>query len=311
MHSTKTTAKDFFLWFGAMLALYWSIGSFIFLFFNYIDYAFPNALAYTVNPYQSGMPYEMASLIVLVPIYIGLMMLIRRDIATDTTRKDIWIRRWAIILTLFIAGVSIAVDVITVLTSFFRGEEITTAFLFKITLIFLIAAAVFMHFFADLRGYWSKNHKREQVISLAISVLVLLSIGAGFVIIGTPQQAQQMRYDNQRISDLQSIQGEIIGYWQTTQRLPSSLTELSNSIGGYGVPTDPVTNSAYEYSTVGALSFKLCATFTTSSSNVSNSYTRPVRSKGLMGTWVHKVGYDCFIRTINPQLYSPINQIVR
>lgn len=311
MHPRKTTAKDFFLWFGAMLALYWSISSFIFLIFNYIDYAFPNALAYTANPYQSGMPYEMASLIVLVPIYIGLMMLIRRDIAADTTRKDIWVRRWAIILTLFIAGISIAIDVITVLTSFFRGEEMTTAFLFKITLVFLIAAAVFMHFLADLRGYWSKNHKREQVISLAVGVLVLLSIGAGFVIVGTPQQAQQMRYDSQRISDLQSIQREVTGYWQTTRRLPASLAELSNFMGEYGTLTDPDTNIAYEYSTISDLSFKLCATFTTSSSNISNSYARPVRNKGIMGSWVHKAGYDCFIRTINPQLYPPINQTVR
>src|SRR3989338_4869378 len=155
MDKPKITAKDFFLWAGAMVAFYWSVLAFIFLIFDYINYAFPNPLSYyPSDPYQSGISYEMASLIVLLPLYLFLMRLIRKDIVTDPSRKEIWVRRWALILTLFIAGIAIAVDLIMLLTTFLNGEALTTAFLLKVLIIFLIAGAVFMHFIADLKGHW-------------------------------------------------------------------------------------------------------------------------------------------------------------
>lgn len=74
MQNAKTTPKDFFLWAGAMVALYWSVVAFIFLIFNYINYSLPNNLSYlAANPYDSGVGYEMASIIVLFPVYLVLM----------------------------------------------------------------------------------------------------------------------------------------------------------------------------------------------------------------------------------------------
>src|SRR5271170_5581203 len=105
MEKTKATPKDFFLWAAAMIALYWSVISFIYLVFNYINYTFPTPTSFgPVDPYQSGVGYEMASIIVLFPIYLILMWFIRRDIARDPSRKNIWVRRWALILTLFVTG---------------------------------------------------------------------------------------------------------------------------------------------------------------------------------------------------------------
>src|SRR5665213_2188120 len=157
MNKPKTTAKDFFLWFGAMLSFYWSITASIFLLFDYINYLLPNALTYyPADPYQSGISYEMASLIVLLPLYFYLMRLIRKDIAKDPSRKEIWVRRWALILTLFVAGVAIAIDLITLLTTFLNGEELTLAFLLKVLVILVVAIKVFLYFIADLKGYWEK-----------------------------------------------------------------------------------------------------------------------------------------------------------
>src|SRR3989344_4349456 len=153
MEKPKTTPKDFFLWAGAMVTFYWSVIATIFLIFNYIDYTFPNALAYLpADPYQSGISYQMASIIVLLPLYMLLMRLIHGDAVRDSSRNEIWVRRWALILTLFVAGVAIAADLITLLTTFLSGEALTAAFLLKVLVIFLIAAGVFMHFIADLRG---------------------------------------------------------------------------------------------------------------------------------------------------------------
>ena len=69
MERAKTTPKDFFLWAGAMITLYASIVAFITLLFNYINFAFPDPLQYMGDPYSGGIPYQMASLIVLTPVF--------------------------------------------------------------------------------------------------------------------------------------------------------------------------------------------------------------------------------------------------
>src|SRR3989344_5743977 len=119
MDRPKATPKDFFLWAGAMLTLYGGVVAFITLLFSYIDQAFPNALrGYAYDPYQSGMSYEMAALIVLTPVFLGLMRFIRRTIARDPSRREVWIRRWALFLTVFAAGAMMVIDLIVLLTNF-------------------------------------------------------------------------------------------------------------------------------------------------------------------------------------------------
>ncbi len=177
MDKPKTTPKDFFLWAGAMVTFYWSIIAFIFLIFSYIDYTFPNPLQYyPANPYESGISGQMASIIVLLPLYLVLVRVIARDALRDPSRREIWVRRWALIFTLFVAGVAIAVDLITLLTSFLSGEALTTAFLLKVLLVLLVAAGVFMHFIADLKGYWAQFPARRRYVSIGVAILAIVSI---------------------------------------------------------------------------------------------------------------------------------------
>jgi hypothetical protein len=106
--NTKVTPKDFFLWLGAMIALYGSVISLITLLFQYINYAFPDPLEYSyVEPYSSGIRFAMASLIVLVPLALVLMRLLRRDMETIPEKKDLWVRRWALVLTVFVGGMRV------------------------------------------------------------------------------------------------------------------------------------------------------------------------------------------------------------
>ena len=306
----RITPKDFFLWAGAMIALYWSVVSLILLFFNYINYALPNPLSYAVNPYDGGMPYEMASILVLVPVYMALALYIRSDIARDPSRKDSWLRRWDIILTLFVTGATIAIDVITLLTTFFRGEEITLAFILKVLVVLIAALAGFLYFVADLKGYWDAHRSREHGACWAFGLFALATIIAGFFIVGTPYQARLMRFDEQRVSDLQTIQYQVVNYWQSKEKLPTSLTALEDPISGYAAPTDPQSGSAYEYSTTGAKSFELCATFARADQNPSNApYAAPIPA-GAKGTdsWAHPAGRYCYARTIDPQLYPPFSK---
>jgi hypothetical protein len=311
----KTTAKDFFLWAGAMVSLYVSVVAFIALIFSYINYVFPDTLNYYYqNPYDSGMSHQMAILIVLVPLFLILMRLIRKGIVEDPTRADIWVRRWALYLTLFAAGATLAGDLITLLYYFLSGQEITVRFLLKVAVVLLVVGAAFLHFLADIRGFWIANPKRANTIGLAAGALVVISIVLGFFIVGTPWEARLQRLDAQRVSDLQNIQWQIVSYWQQKQKLPAALPELTDSISGWAVPIDPQTGAAYEYAAKTGTTFELCATFA-SDRNIPTEHSgisrpMPVADPygiGMSDNWNHGVGRTCFERTIDPERYPPFS----
>lgn len=315
MDKARVTAKDFFLWTGAMVALYWSVISFIYLVFNYIDYTFPTPTSFApIDPYESGVGHEMASIIVLFPIYLILMWLIRRDMKRDPSRKNIWVRRWALIFTLFITGLTIAIDLITVLTTFFDGESFTESFVMKAVLVLLVAAVAFMHFIADLWGYWDEYPMRKRSVAIGVCVLAVLTIAAGFFIIGTPWQAQAYQFDEQKVNDLQTIQSEVITYWQEEGKLPASLTALNDPTAGVTVPMDEQTGQPYQYKVLNALGFQLCATFNAATAPyaiTAEELAVPVAAGGSgspddSDSWYHDAGQQCFTRTIDPSRYPKI-----
>ena len=315
MDKPKITAKDFFLWAGVLVSFYWTVIAYTFLVFDYINYTFPNQLAYyPADPYQSGISYEMASVIVLLPVYVLLMYLIRKGSDIDPSRNEIWVRRWAIILTLFLAGVAMVGDLITLLTTFLSGEELTTAFLLKVLVIILVATGVFMHFFADLKNYWDTNPSRRLYVRIGVAVLAVVTIISGFVIVGTPAQARLARFDAQKVSDLQNIQSQVVYYWQAKQKLPGKITDLNNSLNYGPVPVDPQSGEPYIYQPGEGLSFKLCATFNAESRGSRNVYYEsramvpvPASGKGMMqDNWQHDAGQVCFERIIDPAFYPPI-----
>ncbi len=311
MDNPKVTPKDFFLWAGAMVALYVGVFNYITLVWNYINYVFPDPLQYYyADPYQSGISWEMATLIVLTPLFLILMWYIHRDIKRDASRASIWVRRWALYLTLFIAGITIAVDLIWVLYAFLNGTDMTARFFLKALAVLFVAAVGFMHFMADLWGYWEKFPKRNRLVAYAAGTLVLITIIAGFFIVGSPQQARLYRFDEQKVNDLTSIQYQIVNYWQAKGALPTALQDLQDPISGFAAPMDPQTAQPYVYEKLGVLTFKLCATFNAEGQSTSMQNTRAVAPVPMGKTgpeqqysWDHGTGEACFERTIDPELY--------
>ena len=312
----KVTPKDFFLWLGAVIAIYSSVIAFISLFFEYIDHAFPDALNYYVDPYSGGIRFAMATLIVMVPVALILMRVIRKDIQSVPQKSDLWVRRWALVLTVFIAGLSVVGDLI-MLINYFLGGDLTMRFVLKVAIVLLVASAVFMHFIADLWGYWTIYPARARSVGWAAGVAVLLIIVAGFFIMGSPNQVRLIRFDNQKISDLQNVQWQIVNFWQQKERLPDPLTELKDPLSGWTFPIDPQIGYAYRYKKTGPMSFKLCATFNTEGSGVERgARTIPVAypesvGKGLEDTWQHGIGETCFDRRIDPERYPPYPKDVK
>lgn len=335
MDKPRTGPKDFFLWAGAMLALYVSVFSFLALFFEYIDIAFPDALNSYIDPYSSGIRVAMASLIVLFPTYLVLAHFIRRDTILNPAKRGLWVRRWALVLTIFVAGATVAIDLITLINTFLNGE-ITTHFVLKVLIVFLVMSAALMHFLADLWGYWDINPRYALSVGVAAGVLVVATILSGFLIIGTPGQVRLYRFDDQKVNDMQSIQSEIVTYWQSDGALPAKLSDLNDSLGGFTVPTDAQTGQSYEYMIVAVqanvgtstgklrltsqpTSFELCATFNaqtqSNSPTVSYASVAPTPAGGVgqdlsSDSWFHNSGRTCFFRTIDPKRYPPTTKPV-
>jgi hypothetical protein len=303
----KTTARDFFLWLGAMVSLYVSAVSLIALVFQYINYAFPDELQYYVDPYSGTIRFAIASLIVLFPMFLYLMKHINRDMEKHPEKKDIWIRRWLIYITLFVAGATLAGDLIT-LINYFLGGDITTRFVLKVVTVFVVIGAIFVYQLYSLRDYWSEHTAKARALGIGAGVAVLATIVGGFFIIGSPQYQRDLRMDQERLRDLQRIQGQVVDYWRETERLPENLEALEDPIVGFTAPTDPETNDPYEYSTTGELTFELCATF----EQPSNEQIRQpqIVAPGMTAgdeNWSHDAGRTCFERTIDPERVRPFD----
>ena len=300
----RITPKDFFLWAGAMLSLYISIFAFLALFFSVIDYAFPDVLSPFHN--VSGVQNNIALLVVLFPIYLVLMWLIRRDIAHEPMKKELWVRRWALVLTVFVAGATVAIDLVTLITHFLSGD-LSTAFALKTVTVLLVAGAFFLHFLADLWNFWEAHVRQLRSMGGAAALACVAVIAVSFSIIGMPWQARMYRLDAQKAADLQNISWQVVNYWQAKQHLPASLGDLTDSVSGYRAPADAQTGAAYEYYASNTLSFRVCATFNAPTQPMYTDYAStpyPVGT-GDQNPWYHRTGTDCLYQTIDPQKYPP------
>jgi hypothetical protein len=139
-------------------------------------------------------------------------------------------------------------------------------------------------------------------------VVVIISIVIGVVLIGTPVDQRNRRFDDSRIQSLQNLQSQIVNYWTQKQVLPEALGKLEDSISGFMVPTDPESKQAYDYKVVNELSFELCASFKTDNQDFlltdkGVKMTSPYDS--FQQNWNHKAEKTCFTRTIDPELYKP------
>ncbi len=315
-HAAKTTPRDFFFWLGAIIALYASVTALITLLFEYVNYAFLDALAGYGDPYGGIVRFSMAMLIVMVPVLMVLFRLIRKTIATEAAKEHIWVRRWAIVLTLFIAAITILIDLVTLIDTFLGGE-ISVRFGLKVAIVLLIALGVFLHFLADQRGYWIKYPKKANWVGIAVGVLAAVSVISGFFIIGTPQHVRMLRFDEQKVQDLQSMQYQVTNYYQVKRELPETLDQLSDPLSGFLVPLDPQSKASYEYEKTDKLQFSLCAVFNEPSPKTAGKGSFPQRDIGYPSygpdseTWQHESGKVCFERVLDPERYTPLSETIK
>lgn len=299
--NTKITAKDFFLHIAVIALLYIGAVALLNLLFRVINSAFPQVDQYYGYYSSSSISLPVATLIVAFPLFLFLANILRKGYVEDPSKKDYPVRKGLIYLTLFIAGAVLAGDLVTLIYFFLDGQELTTAFLLKVLSVLVVTGAIFGYYIDDLKG---RLESRRNVWRALAAVLVVGSIVLGFSVLGTPQTQREMRYDSQKVEDLNNIQYQIVNFWQQKRALPRVLADLEDPISGFIVPLDPQTGEPYRYEVTGNLSFNLCATFAT---ETRDSLVPPIKAIG-EGNWAHGAGEECFERTIDPDLYKPVSR---
>ncbi len=314
MQPQKTSAKDFFLNLGAIVALYTTVVSLLNLLFTVINSAFPQITTYYNSSSSISMP--VATLIIFFPIYILLMWLLEKSYAVEPEKKHLGVRRWLTYITLFIAGLVLAGDLVTVLYYFLDGQELTTGFILKVLSVLIVILGVFMYYISDIRE--KLTTKSRKVWTIVASVIILGSIIWGFLVLGSPWSQQQIKYDQQKVSDLQNINYDVQNYYQQTGSLPSAITDIpycatvSQMAGLQNVPCyDSQTKQPYEYTSINqsTKTYELCATFNKPSPTQNISGDIDIRPYG-MTQWNHLAGHYCFSETIPVSQYKPMPAVV-
>ncbi|KKT30904.1 MAG: hypothetical protein UW17_C0011G0009 [Candidatus Nomurabacteria bacterium GW2011_GWD1_44_10] len=306
----RTSPKDFFLYFGAIVTLYISVVSILTLLFEVINQLYPKPFEY-VDPYAGGVSLAIAMLIVAFPLYILFMRITSRAESEFPEKRELSVRKWLVYLTLFIAGAVIAVDLIVLLQTFFAGEEITLAFALKVISIILVLSSVFGYYLYDMRHLAFESAGIRQRFAYGSLVFVILAVVVGFFVMGSPYAQKEKRFDANRVDGLQTIQNQIIYYWQAKQKLPVVLDDIKDPLSGFVMPVDPTTQAQYEYIVKGKYSFQLCATFSkeTPEGMAVEDFSRPVSvyKTSTNENWQHGAGRVCFDRTLDPELYPPLS----
>lgn len=334
IQKTSLTPKFFFVSLGVIITLITSVSSLLVLFFETLNQKFPDALnsiyQYGYNSYNfNSIRQSLATLIIVFPVFFILSYIWKKISNGELGHIDIIIRKWMVYLILFLASVVVIVDLVTLVRYFVSGE-ITIRFVYKVLGTAVVALIVGFHYYFELKteefGVWKK---RIGLITGIISIIIVIGlISLSFCVMGSPTKQRALRFDQRRVKDLQSIQYQVINYWQTFEKLPVAITDLSSPLSGYSIPIDPEfeKGNKYEYIAKDNLSFELCTTFGEDmpkgwqeyggginpmykvSSDIAVS-SAPYPS-GVNDSWDHKIGRTCFTRTIDIDMYPPFSETI-
>lgn len=304
---TKITPKDVFLHLFNILIFYLTVIGFIMLYIQYINVWWPDTLNFYFTNIANIVRIATSIFVIGAPVYLITAWMLSKDLKANPEKRDLSLRKWLIYFTLFISAITIIVDLVMFVYNFLNGE-LTIKFFLKIAVVLIVAAAVF--------GYYLWELKRKNIVSKipkllagVIVVIVIASIVIGVLLIGTPADQRNRRFDDTRIQSLQNLQSQIVNYWIQKKVLPERLGQLEDSISGFVVPVDPESKQAFDYKVANPLSFELCAGFKTNSQDFlpdasGVKMTSPYDS--FQQNWDHRAEKTCFTRTIDPELYKPI-----
>jgi len=138
----------------------------------------------------------------------------------------------------------------------------------------------------------------KAFVWIVISVVVVV-VGYGILLAGSPTTQRALQFDQSRVSDLQQISFAIDEYWARNQKLPESLEGLQDS-RYYFVEAivDPETSEPYEYQVLEEKQYELCTVFALASTDDKILLRFPSK------VWEHGIGHTCFQFKVQPRISS-------
>jgi uncharacterized protein DUF5671 len=273
-------AREAFMHLVAFAALYTAVVAGVSLAFSLINLFLPDPAItqYAGNVLdieRAAIRWEIAALVVSLPGLLWLSGLLVKEMRLAPEKVRSPIRRWLTYLTLFLAAISIGVDLMTLIWGALSGE-LSARFLLKVAAVLGVAGAGFYYYFVSLRLapeelQASRLPRRFGAgTSLAGAVLVV----AGLVWTGTPAVERVRQFDARRVDDLRRIYDETMRLsfgsgWDNpavplvqSGPLPPTLDDIARrAVGVRPRIADPETGQRYEYRVTGPTSFELCAVF--------------------------------------------------
>lgn len=300
------TPGDVFRHLLAIVTLYLSAVGFGMVLFALIDRWFPDPLSYPMGANAGPLRWALSALVIVFPVYVWISWVNARSALYTPSLRFLSIRRWLYHFTVFAASVVIIGDLVALVYNFLNGD-LTGRFLLKILAVFSIAAAVFAYYLWNIRRQTpaSADPKMRWLVFGTVAIVVASAV-SGFVVAGSPFAERMRRFDDRRVGDLQTIQWQVINYWQRKDLLPDTVDQLQDDISGFIPPREPETGAAYEYRALGNLQFELCAVFSTDGRINGDPRVPGIAFPGpkIPESWAHGTGRVCFERTIDPDLYG-------
>lgn len=297
--------RDFFLQVLAIVALYASVISGLVLIFNLIEIVVPDPLGIWYSGVLGSIRSSSATLVVFFPVFLLSNIFMQREIAAFPKKAKYKIRKWLLHLTVFLAALVLIGDAVAIVQSFFAGE-VTARFLLKVASVALVAGAVFGYIFYEVRMEHTNSSAVRRAFGWGSSAVVVLLIALSFWYAGSPMYQRRVRLDEERVWDLQSLQSQIVLYWNDKGELPDDLHVLADTIRGFMPPRDPVSGGMYGYRATGDLRFELCAVFVEETPELLRGTQKRVRMPygEALDVWEHGAGEWCFERTIDPERHT-------
>jgi hypothetical protein len=294
------TARNFALQLGSLIALYVSVSALIAIVFGVINITYPDTAEgyWAYDSAQQGIRFGIAVLIVVFPTYLLLTRFVNQ-IRRKETGTYLMLTKWLVYLSLLLGASILIGDLVTVILTYLNGD-ITLRFILKAATLLVIIGAAFYYYILDARSYWNTHESHSKMFGGAASALVIAVLVLGFLNSATPEEARQMRLDQQQVDNLSDMEWRINDHFMLNKSLPTSVDALYI---GVEAPKAPEGREAYEYNVIDEDTYELCATFAQASHQGTPGVATPAMTmegsmKNPYNNWDHAAGKTCFERTV-------------
>ena len=293
------SARDAFLYlvlFSLLYFLCYHLGS---LLFDLVNAAFPDPTDYGLRyRFFESTRFSTSALLITFPLFAWMAHLLGKETERAPIKRFSPVRRWLTYLTLFVTTGTLVGD-LTSLVYNVLGVELTLRFVLKVLVVAVISGSVFGYYLWDLKRDESQTrawHAMGKRLLAIAAIVAIAALAGGFLVIGGPGHQRDLRMDQRRASDLQSIENSIEYHAGLNHgALPATLEDVAKRPGMALPIRDPQSGAPYRYQVLDATHYKLCANFTTDTAELSD-----LRRWSPAMDWMHGIGPTCFDRKIDP-----------